>query len=671
MFMIQKKIFGTAPIIPILTLVLLIGLAPFLTALIDSFFHDYYGDRSFAGLENFRYILKDKAFPYSLNITVLWALTNVVLSLISGFLLALRLVSSKRKIFDLYKVLLIPWGIPVYIAIPLWRAFLHGNGGVSVITRLTGIHINLMNDPVSGFLGTLAVSLWLSIPLSAFVFAGHMKKVSKQVIEAAHLDGAGEGEIALYIYIPEIRESILAMGVLNFIKAFKEFTLVFMMTAGGPPLISGITDRHIIGATTTLGVFLYEIFLQTGDWGVNAAYSIVMGFLIIFIMIFWILIKKDSPIKPFLFLSALAQLPGGIPVLWLFSGGYLLSTVRPKLTVWLGSIHGIYIFFRIWKMGFLAGFHPGVLIPLLAILIIFIKRRGHESLESVSVLRWKNLKLRNFIPLHTMKISSRVLAVLYTIVTGIILYMLLWMSLSKISSCYVDRLLPPLASLDNFRIIFQEEGILKYFFNTLIIAGLTALLLPVLIFPGAVWLNKLGRTKTLALLGFLQILGISGGMHSLIPLYRIFMHLGLINSYIPLILIYLYHSIPFSLFILTAFLEGIPSTFKDLAKIEGMSALAYTFKILLPLSMAPLVTSIMVAFISGWNGFQAALLFLNDEKMYTISLKLYSYVGNLGSGSPVWNLFAAASVVNTLFIGILFIRFKNPMGKSPLSDSTY
>ena len=78
----------------------------------------------------------------------------------------------------------------------------------------------------------------------------------------------------------------------------------------------------------------------------------------------------------------------------------------------------------------------------------------------------------------------------------------------------------------------------------------------------------------------------------------------------------------------------------------------------------------MTAFIAGWNGFQAPLLFLNDESLYPISLKLYSYVGNLGSGSPVWNLFAAASVINTLFIGIIFLKFKNPLGYSPASESS-
>ena len=666
---IQHRI-RSIPILPILILVVLIGLAPFLTAFRDSFFHDYYGERSFAGLDNFRFILGDAAFPYSLNITVLWALLNVFLGLVLGFLLALRLISQNKNSAFLYKVLLIPWGIPIYIAIPLWRAFLHGNGGESVITHLTGIKINLMMDPAAGFLGSLAVSLWLSIPLSAFVFAGHMKKVSSQVIEAARLDGAGMSELALNIYIPEIRESLLAMGVLTFIKAFKEFTLVFMMTAGGPPLISGITDRHIIGATTTLGVFLYEIFLHTNDWGVNAAYALVMAILVIFIMVLWIFIKREASLKVFLILAFIAQIPGGIPLLWFFGGTYLIAIAVPSSLLWITCVHSLYILFRIHEMGFLAGFHPGILIPLLVLLITTIRKRKQRVFRKVPDYQWNGMGFRHFIPPWGIGTTSQAVSWIFITITGIIIYMLVWMSFSRISACYIDSLLPAMPTINNFLFIFKEDNILQYFFNTFLISGTTAIILPLLVFPGAVWLNRVGKKKTLAFLGFIQILGIAGGMHSLIPLYRIFQSMGMINTYIPLILIYLYHAMPFSLFILTAYLETIPPSYRELAIVEGIPPITYTFKILLPLSVPPIVTAIMAAFIGGWNGFQAPLLFLNDENLYTISLKLYSYVGNLGSGSPVWNYFAAASVVNTIFIGLLFLRFKDPMGSSPISEST-
>lgn len=643
--------------IPVIILIFLIGLAPFITAIGDSFFHDYYGERSFAGVENFQFILGDSAFPFSLNITVLWATCNVVLSLFFGFLIALRLVSTRSKKSYLHRVLLIPWGIPVYIAIPLWRFFLHGNGGDSLIWRFTGLKLNLMMDPLAGFGGSLIVSLWLSIPLTAFVFSGHMRKVGRSVIEAARIDGAGEGIIARYIYIPEIRDTLLAMGVLSFIKSFKEFTLLFMMTAGGPPLISGITERHIVGATTTLGIFLYEIFLQANDWGINAAYALIMAVIVICIMIFWIMIKRERPLKDFLILSALILIIGLDRAMILFSASYLIIAMRKKyqkrIFTSVVSIHLIYTVFRISQIGFLRGFHPGLIL----ILIIILIRK--DRTRKISNTKLSHLGL---------SVSSRILSVFFVLITAALLYMLLWMSLSGVSACYMDSIIPTHGGLNNFLVIFRDEGIMKYFLNTLTVAGITAIFVPLLIFPGAVYLNKSGGKKTITILGIIQVIGLAGGMHSLIPLYRLFRTVGLINTYTPLIFINIYHAIPFSLFILTAYLKTLPRAFRDLTLIEGMSELSYSFKILLPLSLPTVITAVMAAFISAWNGFQAPLLFLNDERLYTLSLKLYSYVGNLGSSRPIWNLFAAVSVVNTLLIGLIFVRFRKHMSYSPVSE---
>jgi multiple sugar transport system permease protein len=102
--------------------------------------------------------------------------------------------------------------------------------------------------------------------------------------------------------------------------------------------------------------------------------------------------------------------------------------------------------------------------------------------------------------------------------------------------------------------------------------------------------------------------------------------------------------------------------------LEGVKPSAYTWKILVPLSLPPLITASMVAFLGAWNGFTAPLLFINSERLYPVSLRLFSWVGSLGSGAPLWNLFAAASLVNTAIIALLFIRFKNPMKTTPLGD---
>jgi multiple sugar transport system permease protein len=660
---------GISAILPVLILIALIGLSPFVSALWNSFFHDSYGVRSFAGLDNFRYITADDGFRFSLNITVLWAFLSAVLTLVFGFLIATRLVESRRSSGMLFRVLLIPWGIPVYIAVPLWRAFLHGNGGESVLTRLTGLSINLMTNPSAGFLGALAVSLWMSIPLSAFVLAAHIKTVPRQVLEAARLDGASTGQIAVHVYLPAIRESLLALGLRNFIVAFKEFTLVFLMTAGGPPLVQGITQRHIIGATTTLGVFLYEIFQGTSDWGISSAYALMMALIVILAMVVWAVVKRKKSLWPLLVLAAVAQLPGGDPVLWAFMVIYAVSLRWPRLVSWAAILQVGYTAYRVAAFGFLAGFHPGLLVALVAAVAVARSRlpspahltgpaRGRFGRRTIGVL-----------PAGGVTAASAVTAALVTVLTAAILYLLVWMSLSRVSAVYVNTLLPTYPTVSNYVRLFREEGIFRYFGNTVVIAGITALLLPLAVFPGAVWLQRRGRKLMLIFLGVVQMLEMAGGMHSLIPLYRLFLAVGLVNSFVPLILIYLYHALPFSLFVLTAYLESVPSVFRDIAVLEGMSVRAYSFRILLPLSLPALLTAVMAALIGAWNGFMPALLFLNDENLYPISMKLYGWVGSLASGRPVWNLFAAASVVNTVLVGALLLRFRNPMKTTALREA--
>jgi len=658
---------GIGAVAPAIALIALIGVSPFLGALWNSFFQGLWEDRTFVGLGNYRYITGDRGFAFSLNITVLWSVLSALLSIAIGFLVALRLVSSRRRSSALFRILLVPWGIPIFIAVPLWRAFIHGNGGVSVLSRLTGVTVNLMIDPMAGFLGALAVSLWMNIPLAAFVLAAHIRQVPRQVVEAAAIDGASEGQIARFIYLPAIAPSIIAVGIRNLIGAFKEFTLVWLMTAGGPPLLRGITERHIIGATTTLGVFLYEVFLGSGDWGITSAYAMIMSLLVIGAMLLWALSRESGKSRRqrilLLTAAAVAQIPGGTPLLWGIAVAYLASMRFPRYRPALLAVHIAYLLVRIVVEGFLAGFHPGVIVAVVATVVLY--ERGREMPQPPLPRRSRRSLVGTG---HVLTMGSASSAAVMTVATAAILYLLVWMSLSRVSAVYVDTVLPPFPTGGNFIRAFRDEGVLRNFANTAIIAIATAFFVPIVVFPAAVRLHHRGRRRVVLALAIVQVLEMAGGMHSLIPLYRIFIALRLVDTFVPLILIYLYHALPFSLFVLTAYLGTVPPSLRDIATIEGMSLPAYTFRVLLPLSLPAIGTAVMAAFIGAWNGFLPALLFLNREELYPISMKLHEWVGSLASGTPVWNLFAATSVVNMALVGFLLLRFKNPMRISPLMD---
>ncbi len=654
-------------LLPLIFISLFIGIAPFADAFVTSFFHDAYGAKEFAGVDNYLFLFSDKGFSYSLSITILWAVLNSFLSIFLGFIFAVAMATRFKRLSSVfYAVLLIPWGIPVYIAVPLWRAIIHGNGGTSLLTRFFGISINLMMQPVASFISVLVVSLWMMVPLTTFVLYGALRKTPKSVTDAAHIEGAKPVDLAFSIYLPGMWHSLLVMGLLNFIKALKEFTVVFLMTSGGPPLVSGITEHHIIGATTTLGVLIYELFSETDDLGLTSSYAMVMTAIVAIIMVFWLLVRrkeKTTDTRIILF-AALTQPLFFMPWGLVWAGCYLVTLRYKKLYPAVLAAEIIHFAVLLFTKSFLAALHPGVITALIALFFLREKTMQRGAKVFSRAPRFKTYRTK--VPLWNIVTDLLVIAMVLS--SFLVLFMLVWMSLSGVSTTYVDSLIPPYFSVSSFIAIVKDERIFTYFLNTFIVAGFTGILIPLVSFPAAAVLSLDKPSTGKSVLFAVQLLGIAGGMHTLIPLYSLFLKIGLINSFVPLVMIYIFHAIPFSLFTMKAYLDSIPSSFRDYASLEGAGPLQYTFKILFPVSFPVITTAVIVAFLGGWNGFMAPLLFLNDDAKYTISIKLFSLVGSIASGEPKWNLFAAASTINMVLIGFLFLRFKNPLSTTPLKD---
>jgi multiple sugar transport system permease protein len=242
------------------------------------------------------------------------------------------------------------------------------------------------------------------------------------------------------------------------------------------------------------------------------------------------------------------------------------------------------------------------------------------------------------------------------------------MDLSGLSVAFVDSFLPAYPTAGNFAAAFIDDGLWLALLNTLVVAATTAALTGLIVFPAATWLAEQTLARAALVFILLQALASTGGVHSLIPLYDLWRRLGLLGGYGPVILVYLYHSIPIALFALSSFLRDQPRSFREAARLEGMGMLAYIFRVQLPLSLPAIGTTAMIAFLSAWNGFLAPLVFLDDDARYTVAVKLHAYVGSIASGAPKWNRFAAASIMNIAIIGILFWRFKQPLTTTSLAD---
>lgn len=644
-------------LLPLLAVAALVGVAPFFAALRGSFLHDYFSRISPAGLENYRYILEDRAFSYSLNITVLWAVLQTALTVSFGLLIAYRLWRRGKRGRLLHVAVLVPWGVPVYIAVPVWRALIHGDGEP----------FNLLLQPVWGFLFPLAVSVWLTLPATVFILYSGFKKIGRRMVEAAALDGADDSSIAFRICFPQLREILLSVVLINFVKALKEFNVVFLMTAGGPPLLQGITERHIIGATTTLSIFLYDLFTASTDYGVSSAFSVLLSLVVITATIIYLIGRSHnsrSAKRLLLGLPVVVQLlTGGVLALPL-AALYLLVLWRPGSLSWVFGLHSLAMVALLFFRGFPAGLQPAVAVSLAVWLIERRdRRRGRGRARSGRPATLKLEVMKTAWEGSQLVLPAAMLAAAASMVLA-----LLWLSFSGLNAVTFDSLLPPASGLRAYRLAFGPEQIYRYFYNSFLVAISTALLLPFIAFPAA-WVIARGRGRTGALiLATVQLIGTVSGMHALIPLYIIFRSMGVINTYIPLVLIYLEHSFVFSLFTMSAFLRNLPPSLREAALLEGAGPVYYLRKVLMPLSRPVLFATMIVAFLGAWNGFLPALLFIRDDWKYTIGVKIYTFVGSIASGSPQWSVFAATSVINMLILVLLFLLMKRYGGSTALAE---
>ena len=140
------------------------------------------------------------------------------------------------------------------------------------------------------------------------------------------------------------------------------------------------------------------------------------------------------------------------------------------------------------------------------------------------------------------------------------------------------------------------------------------------------------------------------GQVTMIPTFTIFRWLHWIGTPLPLVVPSFFGS-AFNIFLLRQFFLTIPAELSDAARIDGCSDWSIFWRIILPLSRPGLATVGLFTFISHWNDFLGPLLYLNDERTYTLSMGLQRFVSQHGAE---WSLLMAAATVMTLPIIVIF-----------------
>jgi len=141
-------------------------------------------------------------------------------------------------------------------------------------------------------------------------------------------------------------------------------------------------------------------------------------------------------------------------------------------------------------------------------------------------------------------------------------------------------------------------------------------------------------------------------MVTLLPVFIVFNKLGWVNTFKPLIIPSFFGS-PFSIFLVRQFFMTIPNDLSDAARIDGCSEFMIYLRIILPLSKAILAVIAIFSFIGAWSDFLGPLIYLNDDKKWTLGLMLYAMRSAQAWGIH-WPALMAGSTLMTLPIIIIF-----------------
>ena len=261
-----------------------------------------------------------------------------------------------------------------------------------------------------------------------------------------------------------------------------------------------------------------------------------------------------------------------------------------------------------------------------------------RSIRSRTILRTENF--------HE-KVNQILATVVITIGLVVVLFPIAWMlSTSLKTELETFKFPPSLMPVDpqwqNYVDALTINPFGRYFLNTFYFAGMVVVAEVIsnsFIAFGFARLRAPGRNTLFILV--LATLMIPGEV-TLIPQYILFSKLGWLNSFKPLIVPAWFGS-AYLIFLLRQFYMSIPREYDEAAIIEGANYFGIWWRIILPLSKPALGVVAIMSFIWHWNFFQGPLIYLNDNRLFTVSLGLSMFRTPFG-GTP-WHWYMAASLV--------------------------
>lgn len=195
------------------------------------------------------------------------------------------------------------------------------------------------------------------------------------------------------------------------------------------------------------------------------------------------------------------------------------------------------------------------------------------------------------------------------------------------------RFFPKVFSVENFTGLFERMDVWKYLFNSLSVSLISTVIALVLGALAAYAIQRSGAKISTALIVLVLCLKMIPTSSIVVPIYELISDLGLYDTKIALIIVYAAINMPFVMWTMLSFYEGIPTTLDEAAYVDGASSFQTFRKVILPICKPGLATAFIFTLFLAWNDFLVSLILTStNAKTFTVGLAGFLSAYNLDLG---------------------------------------
>lgn len=239
---------------------------------------------TFVGLQNYIDMFKDKLFLEALSNTLLLSAISFVLMMVLSLALALLLYKKTKHSWFYRTSIFMPIVVPASLVCLLFSWMLGNNFGIVnkflMNIGLPKLVTGWLTQPDTAKGAVVVVSLWNKVGFCTILFLSGLQGISRDILEAADLDGATGFKKLFHIILPSLSETFVVVGIWAILQTLKLFVTPMVLTSGGPA-----------NATQVLYMYIYKTAFLNYDMGYAAAMSFVFS---IIVMVFALLNMKLS-----------------------------------------------------------------------------------------------------------------------------------------------------------------------------------------------------------------------------------------------------------------------------------------------------------------------------------------------------------------------------------------